>query len=196
MGQPTSQLEPYCSDNGLDHEDSGLEDLTQEEGKSYESFDELDLWLLEAPPSENVAASIEEVPSELPTHLPRIMNTGLTLLQKALRMATPNLQLQKKSTITFGDILSSRSRWLYLRNRSEDNSSGMYMITLEALGSRKLRRGDMCLRQESSVGRNNLVAIVLRLKVRSMTLRGSWSVVGVWRNQWQRLWLYIYQRAK
>ena len=131
--RPT-QIDLYCSDNGLDHGESGLEDLTQEEYMRYNSFAEHGPRLQDTPPPESVASPIKEVPRELPTHPSKVLNMGLTLLQRALRMATSNLQLQGKSIVTFENILSSRSRWVHLRNRSEDSSSGMCMISLKALG--------------------------------------------------------------
>ena len=56
----------YYSDNGLDDDESRLEDLTQEESMRYDTFAEASQWLQKAPPLENLAASIEEVPGELP----------------------------------------------------------------------------------------------------------------------------------
>ena len=67
MGQPTSQIDQYYSDNGSDLDESGLEDLTQEEVIRYNSFAEHGPRLQDTPPPENVAASTKEVPSELPT---------------------------------------------------------------------------------------------------------------------------------
>lgn len=71
MGQvPTSgitQTDLYCSDNGFDHDESGLEDLTQEEAMRYSSFAEHGQRLQDAPTPEKMAASIQKVPSEFPT---------------------------------------------------------------------------------------------------------------------------------
>ena len=143
MGQTTSQIDLHSSDNRLGHNESGLEDLTQEESMRYDTFAEASQWLQEAPPIENLAVSMEEAPGELPTPSIKDHEHGLTLLQRASRMATTSHPLQSKSIVIFGNILSSRSRSLHSRNRNEGSLSGMYMISPEALGSKKLRLGYM-----------------------------------------------------
>ena len=61
------QIDHYCSDNGFGHDESGLEDLTQEEAMSSDSSAEHSLRLWDAPSLKNVAASIIKAPNELPT---------------------------------------------------------------------------------------------------------------------------------
>ena len=114
MGQTTSQIDLYRSDNGLDHDESGLEDLTQEEVMRYEQMDlyystsrldyddaslgdsspEEDMSynssakhsprLWDAPPPKNVAASIKEVPSELLTPFIKGHEHGANLVAESI----------------------------------------------------------------------------------------------------------------
>lgn len=114
MGQTTSQIDLYRSDNGFDHDGSGLEDLNQEEAMkneqmdlyysttgldyddaslgdsspeedmSYNSSAKHSLRLWDTPPPKNMAASIKEVPSELPTPFIKGHEYGANLVAESI----------------------------------------------------------------------------------------------------------------